>query len=426
MHTTLQIRWKTSVACCTPNATGRGNRFYPGLSGAFYPSSLDQRFAARGNSGRNQNIFQFQNRHLCSSASPTSNAAATMPATAFDEDLHYDDMHGNAKFDEDLNQVEKPSAADEWRASHSIAVFGKDADGEHQYSVPDPWSTFDMELPFSSGVLTKLRRSSFSAPTPIQAQCWPVCLQNRDIISVSRTGSGKTLGYVLPILSSITPQKVSQNKRTRSRRRNAITHRGRYAPQALILAPTRELAVQIDKEVTSFGKRVGFRSTVLYGGASRRQQIDNLSKFAPEIIVATPGRLVDLCQDDRLSLQNIRHLVLDEADHMLDMGFRAELDSIMRFMEVDRRSSRDNKDSSQENRSDKHSHGEVDTRETPNTRQTLMFSATWPKEVRSLARSYLMNPVQVNVGQATDSPVVNKNITQTIHILPKRHGQVSI
>ncbi|CAN1853222.1 DEAD-box ATP-dependent RNA helicase 46, partial [Linum perenne] len=197
----------------------------------------------------------------------------------------------------------------------------------------------------------------FSAPTPIQAQSWPVVLQSRDIVAIAKTGSGKTLGYMIP----------------------AFLH----GPTVLVLSPTRELATQIQAEAVKFGKSSRISCTCLYGGAPKGPQLGQLDR-GTDIVVATPGRLNDILEMRRVSLGQVSYLVLDEADRMLDMGFEPQIRKIVK--------------------------------EVPARRQTLMYTATWPKEVRKIAADLLVNPVQVNIG-SVDELVANKSITQYIEVL---------
>ena len=151
----------------------------------------------------------------------------------------------------------------EWRAAQSIQVRGKNAVGDDRYSVPDPVLKFDGQLLFSQQVRKLLSSAGFEAPSPIQAQSWPVCMENRDLISISRTGSGKTLGFLLPIFESIRPRSHRPNRRFRRIRGHRGAHVGHMAPQALVMAPTRELAVQIHEQCSHFGKPVGVRSVAV-------------------------------------------------------------------------------------------------------------------------------------------------------------------
>jgi ATP-dependent RNA helicase DDX5/DBP2 len=209
--------------------------------------------------------------------------------------------------------------------------------------------------------------AKFPNPTSIQAQAWPIALAGHDLVSIARTGSGKTLGFLIPVFNHIA-------KLPRP------TTRG-YGPVAVILAPTRELAQQIEAEAKSYSN---FPLLCAFGGVSKTPQIQRL-KAGVDIIIATPGRLNDLLSLDfpATDLRRCSFLVLDEADRMLDMGFEPQLRDILSHM-------RDNK------------------------RQTLMFSATWPKEVRSLAMDFLSNPAQINIG-GTELNVC-PDVHQTFHL----------
>ncbi|XP_047334252.1 ATP-dependent RNA helicase-like protein DB10 [Impatiens glandulifera] len=249
------------------------------------------------------------------------------------------------------------SSADYCRR-HEITVMGDD--------VPPPITSFEASgIP--SEMLREVQLAGFSAPTPIQAQSWPVALQARDIVAIAKTGSGKTLGYLIPGFIHI--------KRSRSN--------PQLGPTVLVLSPTRELATQIQAEAVKFGKSSRISCTCLYGGAPKGPQLRDLDRGA-DIVVATPGRLNDILEMRRVSLRQVSYLVLDEADRMLDMGFEPQIRKIVN--------------------------------ELPSRRQTLMYTATWPKEVRKIAADLLVNPVQVNIGNV-DELVANKAITQHIEIL---------
>ncbi|XP_042403120.1 DEAD-box ATP-dependent RNA helicase 14-like isoform X2 [Zingiber officinale] len=213
----------------------------------------------------------------------------------------------------------------------------------------------------------KVCRAGFSAPTPIQAQSWPIALQSHDIVAIAKTGSGKTLGYLFPGFMHL------------KRLRNDC----KLGPTMLILAPTRELATQIQDEALKFGRSSRILSTCVYGGAPKGPQLRDLDRGV-DIIVATPGRLNDILEMKRVSLRQVSYLVLDEADRMLDMGFEPQIRKIVK--------------------------------EVPHRRQTLMFTATWPKEVRKIAADLLVHPVQVNIG-SSDELVANTSITQYVEVI---------
>ncbi|KAI5604754.1 hypothetical protein BDE02_01G308700 [Populus trichocarpa] len=245
-----------------------------------------------------------------------------------------------------------------YRRRHEITVTGDE--------VPPPLTSFET-TGFPSEILKEVLNAGFSAPTPIQAQSWPIALQSRDIVAVAKTGSGKTLGYLIPGFIHL---KRSCND-------------PRLGPTVLVLSPTRELATQIQVEAVKFGKSSRFSCTCLYGGAPKGPQLKELDRGA-DIVVATPGRLNDILEMRRVSLSQVSYLVLDEADRMLDMGFEPQIRKIVK--------------------------------EVPARRQTLMYTATWPKEVRKIAADLLVNPVQVNIGNV-DELVANKSITQYVELL---------
>jgi ATP-dependent RNA helicase RhlE len=188
--------------------------------------------------------------------------------------------------------------------------------------------------------------AGYSSPTPIQLQAIPIVLDGKDLFGLAQTGTGKTAAFVLPLL-----QRLMTGPRGK--------------PRALILSPTRELAEQIHQTIRQLGSRTGLRSETIYGGVSALPQIRSL-RSGVDIVVACPGRLLDLYDQKVINLRSIEVLVLDEADRMFDMGF---LPSIRRIISV-----------------------------LPGQRQTLLFSATMPKEIRVLASEMLVNPQTVDIG----------------------------
>lgn len=220
--------------------------------------------------------------------------------------------------------------------------------------------------------------SHFQKPSVIQSQAWPVVLQGRDLIGIARTGSGKTLGFIMPAIVHVMAQDV--------------LHKG-DGPIVLVLAPTRELAVQIQEETKKFASCCQLSSLAVYGGAPKYDQKQQLSRGV-EILIATPGRLIDFLEHGDTNLKRVTYLVLDEADRMLDMGFERDIRRII----------------------SKISHPE---------RQTLMFSATWPKEVQGLAREYCyQDPATVRIGKDESMQgglTVNKDITQDIRVLESNY-----
>ncbi|XP_043706621.1 DEAD-box ATP-dependent RNA helicase 14 [Telopea speciosissima] len=256
------------------------------------------------------------------------------------------------------------SSAESYRRHHEITVSGD--------NVPAPFTSFESSG-FPAEILKEVQHAGFSAPTPIQAQTWPIALQSRDIVAIAKTGSGKTLGYLVPGFIHL--------KRCRKN--------SQLGPTVLVLSPTRELATQILDEVVKFGRSSRISCTCLYGGAPKGPQLRDLDRGA-DIVVATPGRLNDILEMKRISLSQVSYMVLDEADRMLDMGFEPQIRKIVN--------------------------------EIPARRQTLMYTATWPKEVRKIAADLLVNPVQVNIGNI-DELVANKSITQYVEVVAHMEKQ---
>ncbi len=203
------------------------------------------------------------------------------------------------------------------------------------------------ELQLCAPLQKAVETAGYTTPTPIQEQAIPVVMAGRDVFGCAQTGTGKTAAFGLPILHRL---------------HNEGPFRG--GPRALILAPTRELAVQIDESIRTYSKGLKVRSVVLLGGVSIRPQIDQIRRGV-DIVIATPGRLLDVVEHRALNLSHIHTFVLDEADRMLDMGFMPSIRQIVKLI--------------------------------PTQRQTLFFSATLPREIRDLANSLLSNPVHIAV-----------------------------
>ncbi|KAG2595383.1 hypothetical protein PVAP13_5KG070500 [Panicum virgatum] len=270
------------------------------------------------------------------------------------------DHSESAQFTNQFSQAGNGSqmSTEAYRAKHEITIVGNEA--------PAPFMTFQ-STGFPSEILREVLQAGFSAPTPIQAQSWPIALKGRDIVAVAKTGSGKTLGYLIPGFILL----------------KRLQHNSREGPTVLVLSPTRELATQIQDEAIKFGRSSRISSTCLYGGAPKGPQLRELDRGA-DVVVATPGRLNDILEMNRVSLRQVSYLVLDEADRMLDMGFEPQIRKIVK--------------------------------QIPSKRQTLMYTATWPKEVRKIASDLLVNPIQVNIGN-TDQLVANKSITQHVEVI---------
>lgn len=205
-------------------------------------------------------------------------------------------------------------------------------------------------------ILEEIHNKGYTDPTPIQAQCIPHLLAGKDLLGIAQTGTGKTAAFSLPILDRLGRNKV-ELKPNRVR--------------TLILTPTRELASQIGENINLYGRGLGLSSKVIYGGVGIHPQIDALT-IGLDILVATPGRLLDLMRKEHVNFDQLEVFVLDEADMMLDMGFLNDVRMIVSYL--------------------------------PNTKQSLLFSATMPKDIERLANKILVNPVKVEV--ATESSTV--------------------
>merc|ERR1719491_692505 len=245
--------------------------------------------------------------------------------------------------------------ADDWRASKQIVIVGE--------GLPKPCMSFD-EASMPEYILNEVLKQGFKAPTPIQSQGWPMALKGKNMVGISATGSGKTLAFLLPAMIHINAQQYLKPG---------------DGPIVLVLAPTRELAVQIKEECDKFGASSEIKNTVVYGGVPKSKQIASL-RTGVEIVIATPGRLIDHLSQGNTNLKRVTYLVMDEADRMLDMGFEPQIRKICSQIRPDR--------------------------------QVLMWSATWPREVQSLAKDYLLDYYQVTVGSLDLAG--NKDVTQTV------------
>jgi ATP-dependent RNA helicase RhlE len=222
------------------------------------------------------------------------------------------------------------------------------------------------ELGLAPDILRALDDMGYATPTPIQEQVIPLAMQGGDILGAAQTGTGKTAAFALPLIQRLLPFA------------NTSTSPAKHPIRALILTPTRELAIQVEESINAYCKHVPIRSLVVYGGVNINTQIPIL-KTGIEVLVATPGRLLDHVQNKTLSLGQVNTLVLDEADRMLDMGFMPDLKRIVALL--------------------------------PAQRVNMMFSATFPEEIRKLADSILNNPTFIEVARNTTAVTV----TQVVH-----------
>ena len=226
-----------------------------------------------------------------------------------------------------------------------------------------PFSIFGLE----EEILRAIQKAGYTRPTPVQTAAIPKVMQGNDLIAIAQTGTGKTAAFVLPML-----HRLSEANRAGKL----------YGVKALILAPTRELAVQISENIRSYGRHLPIRVAAIYGGVEEEAQIKAIRKGV-HIIVATPGRLIDLLGRQKVDFQGLDMIVLDEADRMLHMGFLPDIETIATHL--------------------------------PKRRQTLMFSATLSKEVESLARRFLYQPKMVQIGKRSNPA---ETVQQYIYEVP--------
>ena len=221
-------------------------------------------------------------------------------------------------------------------------------------------------------IVDSLAEKGIISPFPIQEETLPIALPGNDIIGQAKTGTGKTLGFGIPALQRVTAPG--------DRGYEQLEAPG--APQALIVAPTRELAVQVAQDIKVAGSKLGVRVATIYGGRAYEPQIEELDRGV-EIVVGTPGRLLDLHRQKHLNLKNIRIVVLDEADEMLDLGFLPDVEKLLSYV--------------------------------PAVRQTMLFSATMPGPVVSMARRFMSRPTHISAADPFDEGVTKKDIRQVVY-----------
>lgn len=234
------------------------------------------------------------------------------------------------------------------------------------------------ELDIIEPILKALDEKKYSTPTPIQQKAIPVALQNRDILGLAQTGTGKTAAFTIPIIQQLYADKSKSNK---------------HEIKALILTPTRELAIQISENISEYARYTGIRHTVIFGGVKQKAQTDELRKGI-DVLVATPGRLLDLMNQGFIKLNSIKYFVLDEADRMLDMGFIHDIKRLLPKL--------------------------------PKEKQTLFFSATMPKAIATLSASILKNPVRVEVAPVSSVVDTIEQYIYFVEKLEKRNLLVSL
>ena len=226
------------------------------------------------------------------------------------------------------------------------------------------------DLGLASELLEAVKDAGYTSPTPIQAQAIPLALEGRDLIGLAQTGTGKTAGFTLPII-----QRLIEGNHDRPSAARRV--------RVLILTPTRELCIQVEESFRKYGKHTGLRVAPIFGGVGVEPQTKLLRKGV-DVVVATPGRLLDHMERQNVVFDDLEVLVLDEADRMLDMGFAPQLNKIVA--------------------------------EVPRFRQTLLFSATMPAEVETLARNYLRKPIVVQVGRRSSAA---STVTHAVYPVPR-------
>lgn len=227
-------------------------------------------------------------------------------------------------------------------------------------------------------ILKALEETGYTTPTPIQAQAIPLVLQGKDIMAGAQTGTGKTAAFALPLLQKLLPQASTS------------ASPARHPVRALILVPTRELAIQVEESIRLYAKHCPLRSLVVFGGVDIKTQTPSLMKGV-EILVATPGRLLDHVEQRTVQLNQVQMLVLDEADRMLDMGFMPDLKRILALL--------------------------------PKLRQNLMFSATFSTEIKKLSAEFLNDPILVEVSR---SNATADNVTQKAYLTSQENKQAKL
>jgi len=302
-----------------------------------------------------------------------------------------------------------------WRKDKRVVL--KDADqsstAEQQTALennPDylPYMTFECAQSKSSINPLLVQRCvevhKFERPSPIQAQCWPILMhepttendqnggtRKRDVVGIAETGSGKTLAFSFPALTALAKEDHKLANGSRKRRK----------PRMLVMAPTRELAMQNHVVIEEYGSLLGLSCLVVYGGVQKHTQKDMFRKGV-DCVVATPGRIKDLIEEGACDLSNVSQLILDEADRMLDMGFEEDVRFII-----------------------------ASCKDKSEGRQTAMFSATWPAAIQKIAEEYMTNPVRIYVGfeaivgsngenAIDDSLSANKRVSQTVEVIDDR------
>ena len=339
---------------------GNRNNFRDRSEGRNYSRNNEFRNSSESFGGREENDLYSRNQSQYGGDSEIRSRDWDLGSSLEEENWE------NVKLKRLQKNVFNPLQSSKARSGEEVDAFRKEnriTIVQGNVEVPNPIVDFE-EAGFPEDIVRKLKDSGFLTPMPIQAQGWPIVMSGRDLIGIGQTGSGKTLGYVLPAIMHIIshPQKVSAKQNSSN------------GPLALVLAPTRELAQQIETVAREFSRgSLRIRTTCVFGGANKGPQIRDLDAGV-DLVVATPGRLIDLLEMNVTTLRQCSYVVLDEADRMLDMGFEPQIRKILGQIRPDR--------------------------------QMLMWSATWPDDVKDLAEDFLAaahsekaeEHVQLNIG----------------------------
>jgi ATP-dependent RNA helicase DeaD len=235
------------------------------------------------------------------------------------------------------------------------------------------------DLPLRAELLAAVAELGYTHPSPVQAEAIPPLVEGRDLLGQAATGTGKTAAFALPVLERLAETRPERNRGD--------------APLALVLAPTRELALQVSEAITKYGARLGARVLTVYGGAPVVPQLKELSRGV-DVVVATPGRAIDLLNRGALNLAELETVVLDEADEMLDMGFVEDIETLLDA--------------------------------TPDTRQAVLFSATMPRRISDLAQRYLREPVTVRIRREETIEGEAPRVRQTAYLVPRSHTTAAL
>lgn len=359
---------------------GRGGGSYNGSGGGSYNGGSSSFGSSRGGSGS----YRGGNRSYNQSGGGSYNQSSR---GSWGGERRYNGGGGGGSYGQRSNDFydsrgsnvpvmdDQPVQMDHY--TESTAVANRSAEDNDAYyqsknvtisgeNCKNPVINFS-EANFPENISKKLANKGFSEPTAIQAISWPNVLSGRDLIGIAQTGSGKTLAFLLPALVHVEAQLRVQNTSN---------------PIAVVILPTRELAQQVESVIRDFADLREVRYTCIYGGTPRGTQIRSLG-YGCNLLVATPGRLIDFLECGKVRLTDCSYLVLDEADRMLDMGFEPQIRKVITYVRSDR--------------------------------QTLMWSATWPEKIRRLARDFLKDPIHFQVGST--QLAANHDILQSVYVV---------